>query len=71
MATLERIGADGLSSQDHALLDGPFVAELRRSGREVHVWTVDTERRGAFFQSLGVDSIMTNRPGWLRRRLAP
>lgn len=70
LATLERTGADGLSSQDHALLDGRFVDDLRGSGREVHVWTVDSGRRAGYYLGLGVDSIMTNRPGWLRERLS-
>lgn len=69
LATLDRIGADGLSSQDHALLDGNFVADLRSSGREIHVWTVDSVRRAGYYLGLGVDSIMTNRPGWMRGRL--
>jgi glycerophosphoryl diester phosphodiesterase len=69
LATLERIGANGLSSQDHALLDRHFVDELRCNGKEVHVWTVDSERRAGYYLGLGVDSIMTNRPGWLRERL--
>ena len=68
-ATLEQSGADGLSSQAHGLLDAQFVAELHRSGKEVHVWTVDSARSAGHYRDLGVDSIMTNRPGWLRGRL--
>jgi glycerophosphoryl diester phosphodiesterase len=69
LATLTRIGAAGLSSQARAVLDAEFVAELRRQGKEIHVWTVDAPRRARHYQSLGVDSLMTNRPGWLRRQL--
>ena len=67
--TLEQIRADGLSSQAHALLDAQFVAGLHNSGKEVHVWTVDSARSACHYLGLGVDSIMTNRPGWLRGRL--
>lgn len=69
LATLERSRADGLSSRAHPLLDAQFVAELHRSGKEVHVWTVDSARTAGHYQGMGVDSIMTNRPGWLRNRL--
>lgn len=69
LETLGRIGADGLSSQDHALLDEQFVNNLRSSGKEMHVWTVDSARRAGYYLGLGVDSIMTNRPGWLRSKL--
>jgi glycerophosphoryl diester phosphodiesterase len=68
-ATLKQSGADGLSSQAHALLDAQFVAELHRRGKEIHVWTVDTASSAGHYKGLGVDSIMTNRPGWLRGRL--
>jgi len=68
-AVLEQCGADGLSSRAHALLDAPLVAELQRSGKEIHVWTVDSVRSAGHYRDLGVDSIMTNRPGWLRSRL--
>lgn len=69
MATLGNCRADGLSSQASPLLDSPFVDGLHRSGMEVHVWTVDSVRAASHYRILGVDSIMTNRPGWLRRRL--
>ncbi|MBC8017821.1 MAG: glycerophosphodiester phosphodiesterase [Verrucomicrobia bacterium] len=68
-ATLEQCGADGLSSRAHALLDAQFVAELHHSGKEIHVWTVDSAPSASHYRGLGVDSIMTNRPGWLRGRL--
>jgi len=70
-ATLNLCGADGLSSRAHALLDAQFVAELHQSGKEIHVWTVDSARSGDHYRAMGVDAIMTNRPGWLRSRLLP
>jgi len=69
-AVLERCGADGLSSRAHALLDAQFVAGLHDSAKEIHVWTVDSARSASHYKALGVDSIMTNRPGRLRDRLA-
>jgi len=69
IATLEKCRADGLSSQASPLLDAPFVDELHRAGREAHVWTVDSVRVAGHYRAMGVDSIMTNRPGWLRSRL--
>ncbi len=71
LTILGNSGADGLSSQAHPLLDAPFIAALRSSGKEIHVWTVDTVRRADHYRHLGVDSVMTNRPGWLRSRLPP
>jgi glycerophosphoryl diester phosphodiesterase len=70
LATLRRSGADGLASRGRGILDERFVAALRRDGYEIHVWTVDSVAAASRFAALGVDSIMTNRPGWLRQRLA-
>jgi glycerophosphoryl diester phosphodiesterase len=36
----------------------------------VHIWTVDSLPRARCLAALGVDSIMTNRPGWLKTHLA-
>jgi len=69
LATLERTGADGLASRAHGCVNEAFVAALRATGREIHVWTVDSPITARRFRGLGVDSIMTNRPGWLRERL--
>jgi glycerophosphoryl diester phosphodiesterase len=70
-ATLEKCRADGVSSRALALLDEQFVAELHQGGKEVHVWTVDSVRGAGRWRDMGVDSIMTNRPGFLRSRLLP
>lgn len=71
LAALESCAADGLSSRAFPLVDADLVASLRNSGREVHVWTVDSARTAAHYLDLGVDSIITNCPGWLRDRLPP
>ncbi|MDD2580904.1 MAG: glycerophosphodiester phosphodiesterase family protein [Desulfuromonadaceae bacterium] len=67
--TLRRTDADGLASADREFLDRDLVETLRKSGREIHVWTVDRPAAAERLCALGVDSIMTNRPGWLRRQL--
>jgi len=68
-ALLEQCGADGLSSRNCSLLDEQFITRLQQNGKEVHVWTVDSARTARRYRQMGVDSIMTNRPGWLRSRL--
>jgi glycerophosphoryl diester phosphodiesterase len=70
LATLKRCRADGLASRSRAILDRAFVAALRERGHELHVWTVDRAAEAGRLCELGVDSIMTNRPGWLQKALA-
>lgn len=67
---LARCRADGLASRDRAILDASFARALRERGLEIHVWTVDAARAARRLIGIGVDSIMTNRPGWLRRAVA-
>ncbi|MDA7613827.1 glycerophosphodiester phosphodiesterase family protein, partial [Verrucomicrobiales bacterium] len=47
-----------------------FVKQLRQGGYEFHCWTVDDLALAKHFRQLKVDSITTNRPGWLRAQLA-
>ena len=67
LATLERIGADGLDTQgNQEIVSKAFVHRLRAAGYELHVWTVDDPAVARYFQELGVDSITTNLPALIR-----
>lgn len=68
--TLQRTGADGLASANRAFLNRDLAETLKLHGKELHVWTVDRWPAARNLCAVGVDSIMTNRPGWLRRQLA-
>lgn len=70
LETLRGSGADGVASRSRSILDRDFVAALREEAREIHVWTVDALAEARRLGALGVDSIMTNRPGWIGARLA-
>jgi glycerophosphoryl diester phosphodiesterase len=48
------------------LVDERFIAAAHARSLQVHVWTVDTEREAAELLDLGVDGLMTDRPGMLR-----
>jgi len=52
-----------------ALVDERFLAAAHARGLQVHVWTVDTEDEATRMLDLGVDGIMTDRPGMLRELL--
>lgn len=70
MAGVRGSGADGLASRDRGILDLAMVRQLKEQGLEIHVWTVDAVSAARRLCELGVDSIMTNRPGRLRASLA-
>jgi glycerophosphoryl diester phosphodiesterase len=71
-ATLKRTGADGLDAEAVAdYFDRAYIERLRQLGcREFHVWTIDDPKTAAYYASLGVASITTNRPAWLRKQMA-
>jgi glycerophosphoryl diester phosphodiesterase len=68
LATLERIGADGVDCESHAVIDQQFVQALHAAHKEVHVWTVDRPDTAKRFFQLGVDSVTSNRAGWLKQQ---
>lgn len=68
--TLHATKATGLDVQaNRDVVDSFFVKRLRDKQLEFHVWTVNEPDDARYFQSLGVDSITTDRPGLLRQQL--
>jgi glycerophosphoryl diester phosphodiesterase len=68
--TLKQVKADGLGTQaETSVVDQTFVKALRKGGWEFHAWTIDEIPEAQQFQTLGVDSITTNRPAFLRKNL--
>jgi glycerophosphoryl diester phosphodiesterase len=54
---------------EHLVKHPKYAEKLRRTGRELHVWTVNTEAELELCRSLGVSAVITDRPsavlGWL------
>ncbi|MFD7917872.1 glycerophosphodiester phosphodiesterase family protein [Streptomyces sp. NPDC059740] len=48
-----------------------YVERAHARGHQVHVWTVDRPEDVDLCRELGVDAVITNRPGPVRRQLAP
>ena len=70
LVALTRSGADGVDSDASPAVDRGLAAALRARRLELHVWTVDDPGTAERLVALGVHSLTTNRPGWLRARLA-
>jgi glycerophosphoryl diester phosphodiesterase len=60
---------DGLDLNFNWPLSKQTVAQIKRAGLECHVWTVDDPIKARELADAGVDSITTNRPGWMREQL--
>ena len=62
-------GFSGLSFNQNWPLDTEAVKKIKAAGLLMHAWTVDLPQVAHRWIELGVDSITTNRAGWLREQL--
>lgn len=68
--TVRESKANGLDVQaKREIVNADFVNRLRDAGLEFHIWTVNDPADARHFQKLGVDSITTDRPKFLRTEL--
>jgi glycerophosphoryl diester phosphodiesterase len=63
-------GLDGVDLDARGPVNGSLVEKLKAAGLKVYVWTVDSAAKARKLAAAGVDGITTNRPGWLRSRMA-
>lgn len=71
IAKAKEIKADGLDlSATSAVLDAAFGKKVKDAGLKLYVWTVDDMDLAKKMLAVGVESITTNKPGWLREQLA-
>ncbi len=69
IATAKRINADGLDLSACDTIDKAFGDKVRSAGLKLAVWTVDDPTVARAMQAAGVQSLTTNRPGWMREQL--
>lgn len=67
LKTLKQIKADGLSSSKN--VPESFVVDVRASGYEYHVWTVNDLNTARRFKKWNVKSITTDVPGFMKKNL--
>jgi glycerophosphoryl diester phosphodiesterase len=63
------IRASGLNLSVSDAIDAEFVGKMKAAGLRLDVWTVDDPAEARRLARIGVDGILTNRPGWLREQL--
>jgi glycerophosphoryl diester phosphodiesterase len=69
IAECRATGFNGLSFNQNYPLELDGAQKIHAAGLVFHVWTVDLPQIAQRWIDLGVDSITTNRPGWLRQQL--
>ena len=61
---------DGLDLSYRVVLDRAAVDRVHEAGLKLYAWTVNDANVARSLVALGFDGITTDRPGWLRDRLA-
>ena len=70
LETLKHTGATGLGTNGNLkVIDQQYVDTIQAAGSEFHVWTVNDAEPARIFMSLGVRSITTDRPAFIRNAL--
>ena len=68
LGLLDTARADAFS-MNAAQMTAGLVRSIHRRGAEVHVWTVNDQRLALRMIEMGVDNLITDRPGEMRRLL--
>lgn len=61
---------DGIGINDTALVEAAAVQKIHSAGLKLNIWTIDEVDAARRLIDLGVDGLITNRPGWLKTQLA-
>ncbi|MDC0072496.1 glycerophosphodiester phosphodiesterase family protein [Gammaproteobacteria bacterium] len=63
---LKKIDADGVGVQNHAKLTKNFIDKIKNINKDVHVWTVNEGEKAKKYSLLGLSSITTNKPRYIK-----
>ena len=63
---LKKIDADGVGVQNHAKLTKDFIDKIKNINKDVHVWTVNEGEKAKKYSLLGLSSITTNKPRYIK-----
>lgn len=60
MQRIEGLEFDGVSLKGRQFINEFFVQEFKSAGYRVNIWTINDPARGAFYQKIGVDGLITD-----------
>ncbi len=70
IAHAKEAGLDALDLGARGPVNAAFAAKVHGAGLRLYIWTVDAPGQARKLAAAGVDGLTTNRPGWLRAKLA-
>lgn len=69
VARAKCLGVHGVGLSASQIVDASFLAPFYEAGLSVHIWTVDDPDEARRYATLGVGSITTNRPAFIRKAI--
>ena len=69
LAAVRAGGLNGLGVDPAPILSTRVVEQIHAANLTLNIWTIDDGARARRLLRLGIDGLITNRPGWLRARL--
>jgi glycerophosphoryl diester phosphodiesterase len=70
IAQARNAGLNGIGTNDTPLVNSAAVEKIHAAGLKLNIWTVDDIHEAEKLIDLGVDGLITNRPGWLKEQFA-
>ena len=70
MLKVKQAGWDGIGANDTAQVNASALQKIHSASLKLNIWTVDHVNEARRLIDLGVDGLITNRPGWLKAQLA-
>jgi glycerophosphoryl diester phosphodiesterase len=70
IAHAKEAGLDALDLGGRGPVNQIFAAKVHAAGLNLYIWTVDSPPKASRLAAAGVDGVTTNRPAWLREKLA-
>src|SRR5439155_19634803 len=70
LAAVRAAGLDGLDVEASWPLGAEMVQQIHAEGFKLYVWTIDDPSVARRWERAGADGIATNRPGWMREKIA-
>jgi len=68
---IKKARLNGIGANNTALVNAAAVHKIHANGLKLNIWTVDRVNEAKKLIDLGVDGLITNRPGWLKAQLVP
>ncbi|QQE12866.1 glycerophosphodiester phosphodiesterase [Planctomycetota bacterium] len=69
ISQLKAVNANGVDINTKYKVDKAFIDKIKSAGYSYNIWTINSPHIAKYYAEIGVDSITTDRPAFIRRAL--